>query len=111
MGYDCPYCWRYSANGARPCAMTLKNSFLKNVFVVGSTGTCVIFLHGSCSTIDAASGSQRKLNSRRGALAYSAAKALSAATGLKLPPMQTSSLASEANCESTLAAIARLVRG
>ena len=38
----------------------------KNVFVVGSIGTNVTFRHGACSTMLAASGSQRKLNSSRG---------------------------------------------
>src|SRR2546423_10663807 len=33
-----------------------------------------IFFHGSCSTIEAASGSKRMLNSRRVAFTYSAAK-------------------------------------
>src|SRR5205807_1095825 len=87
------------------------NSGLKKVRVVGSIGTSVIFFHDSCSTIEAASGSQRMLNSRRGELAYSAAKPLSAATGLKLPPMKTSSSASEANSGSNREAMARLVRG
>src|SRR6266850_7736534 len=87
------------------------NSGLKNVAVVGSMGTSVIFFQGSCSTIEAASGSQRMLNSRRGAFAYSVAKELSAAVGLKLPPMKTSSLAREENCGSNREAIARLVRG
>ena len=50
--------------------------------LVGSTGTCVMCFHASCNTICAASGSQRMLNSRRGVLAYSVAKALPAAVGL-----------------------------
>src|SRR4030088_2640208 len=87
------------------------NSGLKKVAVVGSMGTWVTFFQGSCSTIEAASGSQRILNSRRGAFAYSAAKELLAAVGLKLPPMKTSSLTSEENSGSNREASARLVRG
>src|SRR2546429_8251723 len=87
------------------------NSALKKVLVVGSIGTSVIFFHGSCSTIDAASGSERMLNSRRVAFTYSAAKGLSAGVGLKLPPMKTSSFASEENCGSSRDVSAMLVSG
>src|SRR5437870_11540340 len=87
------------------------NSALKKVLVVGSIGTSVIFFHGSCSTIDAASGSNRMLNSRRVAFTYSAAKGLSAGVGLKLPPMKTSSFANDENCGSSREVIAMLVRG
>src|ERR1700731_196629 len=48
------------------------------------------------------------LNSRRGELAYSTAKALSAApVGLKLPPMNTSSLGREENAGAKREASAR----
>src|ERR1700730_3422461 len=87
------------------------NSSLKKVAVVGSMGTSVIFFQGSCSTIEADSGSQRILNSRRGAFAYSAAKELSAAAGWKLPPMKTSSLTREENSGSNREGSARLLRG
>src|SRR5215475_14726661 len=87
------------------------NSALKKVLVVGSIGTSVIFFHGSCSTIDAASGSKRMLNSRRVAFTYSAAKGLSAGRGLKLPPMNTSSFANDENCGSNRAVIAMSVSG
>src|SRR3981081_3022454 len=87
------------------------NSGLKKVAVVGSLGHSVTFFQGSCSTIEAASGSQRMLNSRRGALAYSAAKELSAAVGLKLPPLKTHPLAGEENSGSNREPSAGLVRG
>src|SRR5712671_3666360 len=101
----------YAANGALPWAMRLRMSGVKKVFVVGSMGTWVILRQGSCSTIDAASGSQRILNSRRGAFAYSAAKALFDGLGLKLPPMKTNSLARLLTSGSNRTASARLVRG
>src|SRR5260221_3930936 len=101
----------YLAKGALPRAMRSRMSAVKNVFVVGSMGTWVILRQGSCSTIDAASGSQRILNSRRGAFAYSAAKALFEGRGLKLPPMKTNSFARLLTSGSSRAASARLVKG
>src|SRR4029077_17012140 len=87
------------------------NSGLRKVFVVGSIGTSVIFFQGSCSTIVAASGSKRMLNSRRVAFTYSAAKGLSGGGGLKLPPMKPCSFTNEENCGSSLEVIAMLVSG
>src|SRR5258708_8768472 len=101
----------YAANGAVQWAMGRRMSGLKKVFVVGSMGTWVILCQGSCSTIDAASGSQRILNSRRGAFAYSAAKALLEGRGLKLPPMNTNSFARLLISGSRRAASATLVKG
>ena len=57
-------------------------SGLKKVLVVGSIGTCVMCFQASWSTMWAASGSQRMLNSRRGLLAYSSAKALPEGVGI-----------------------------
>src|SRR5712671_6371792 len=51
------------------------------------------------------------LNSRRGALIYSFANSLLAAIGLKLPPINTSSFASDENSGSTRAANAIFVNG
>src|ERR1700733_6929483 len=111
MGNDWPHLPRYASNGAVPCPTCLMYSGLKNVRVVGSTGICVILRQGSCSTMEAASASQCMLNSSRGAFTYSAENALPAGTGLKLPPMNTSSFASEANLGSSRAAMATLLNG
>src|SRR5258708_38846327 len=101
----------YLAKAALPWATRYRLSAVKKVFGVGSMGTWVILRQGSCSTIDAASGSQRILNSRRGAFAYSAAKALFEGQGLKLPRMKTNSFARLLSSGSRRAASARLVKG
>src|SRR5579864_926016 len=101
------YLAMYRAAGVGDLAISAIICLVRRVLMEMSTGVSVILAQLALSAAWEASGSIQKLNSRRGLMRNSG----SVLCGLMLPPMTTSSWASEAKYGSIVMASARSVSG
>src|SRR5580692_1254991 len=97
----------YCADGDVLALILSISSLVILVFTEISTVVQTIFFHGARNTMWAASGSNHRLNSRRGVFWNSG----SSVCGLRLPPMNTNSFARLGNSGSMEMASARFVIG